>query len=310
MRKILITGAAGLVGQNIIARLKGVEGLEIVGIDKHPSNTALLRQLNPEIEVIEADLAEPGEWQDAFRGVDAVLLNQAQIGGLDERDFIENNVTATENIVAAMRKHKTPYFVHISSSVVNSKADDFYTRSKTAQEQFVDTVTDIPHVILRPTLMFGWFDRKHLGWLRRFMDRVPVFPIPGDGKFIRQPLYVGDFAAIIISSMEKMATGTYDISGLEQVYYGDLINLIHTTVKPKARIIHIPYTVFWWLLFVYGRLSSKPPFTTSQLEALVIPETFPVIDWPAVFGVEATPLRNAITETYLHPTYSKIVLDF
>lgn len=310
MRKILITGAAGLVGQNIIARLKGVEGLEIVGIDKHPSNTALLRHLNPEIEVIEADLAEPGEWQDAFRGVDAVLLNQAQIGGLDEREFIENNVTATENIVAAMRKHKTPYFVHISSSVVNSKADDFYTRSKTAQEQFIDTVTDIPHVILRPTLMFGWFDRKHLGWLRRFMDRVPVFPIPGDGKFIRQPLYVGDFAAIIISSMENMPTGTYDISGLEQVYYGDLINLIHTTVKPKARIIHIPYRVFWWLLFVYGKLSSKPPFTTSQLEALVIPETFPVIDWPAVFGVEATPLRNAITETYLHPTYSKIVLDF
>ncbi|MGV1820011.1 NAD-dependent epimerase/dehydratase family protein [Agrobacterium sp. CG160-95] len=310
MKKILITGAAGLVGQNIIARLKGVDGLEIIGIDKHPSNTALLRRLNPEIEVIEADLAVPGEWQNSFRGVDAVLLNQAQIGGLDEHEFIENNVTATENIVVAMRMHKTPYFVHISSSVVNSKADDFYTRSKTAQEQFIDTVTDIPHVILRPTLMFGWFDRKHLGWLRRFMDRTPVFPIPGDGKFIRQPLYVGDFAAIIISSMEKMPTGTYDISGLEQVYYGDLINLIHSTVKPKARIINIPYRVFWWLLFVYGKLSSKPPFTTSQLEALVIPETFPVIDWPAVFGVEATPLRKAISETYLHPTYSKIVLDF
>ncbi|KAA3498878.1 NAD-dependent epimerase/dehydratase family protein [Rhizobium rhizogenes] len=310
MKKILITGAAGLVGQNIIARLKGIGGLEIIGIDKHPSNTALLRRLNPDIKVIEADLAVPGEWQNALQGVDTVLLNQAQIGGLDEQEFIENNVTATENIVAAMRTHKTPYFVHISSSVVNSKADDFYTRSKTAQEQFIDTVTDIPHVILRPTLMFGWFDRKHLGWLRRFMDRTPVFPVPSDGRFIRQPLYVGDFAAIIISSMEKMPTGTYDISGLEQVYYGDLINLIHDTVKPKARIINIPYKLFWWLLFVYGKLSSKPPFTTSQLEALVIPETFPVIDWPVLFGVEATPLRNAITETYLHPTYSKIVLDF
>lgn len=310
MKKILITGAAGLVGQNIIARLKGVDGLKIIGIDKHPSNTALLRRLNPEIEVIEADLAVPGEWENAFRGVDAVLLNQAQIGGLDESEFIDNNVTATENIVAAMRTHKTPYFVHISSSVVNSKADDFYTRSKTAQEQFIDTVTDIPHVILRPTLMFGWFDRKHLGWLRRFMDRTPVFPIPGDGKFIRQPLYVGDFAAIIISSMEKKPTGTYDISGLEQVYYGDLINLIHSTVKPKARIINIPYTVFWWLLFFYGKFNSKPPFTTSQLEALVIPETFPVIDWPTLFQVEATPLHTAISETYLHPTYSKIVLDF
>jgi len=310
MRKIIITGAAGLVGQNVIARLKSVPDLKLVGIDKHPSNTVLLRKLHPEIEVIEADLATDGAWIEAIAGADAVLLNQAQIGGLDEQEFVDNNVVATEKIVAAMRRHATPYFVHISSSVVNSKADDFYTRSKTAQEKFIDTVTDIPHVILRPTLMFGWFDRKHLGWLRRFMDRVPVFPIPGNGKFIRQPLYVGDFANIIISSLTNRPTGTYDISGLEQIHYGDLIRLIHTTVKPKARIVHIPYHVFWWLLFVYGKFSSKPPFTTSQLEALVIPETFAVIDWPAIFGVPATPLDNAIAETYLDPRYSSIVLDF
>ncbi|MGO4441180.1 NAD-dependent epimerase/dehydratase family protein [Rhizobium sp. RAF56] len=310
MQKIVITGAAGLVGQNVIARLKGTPGLKIVGIDKHASNTALLRKLHPEIEVIEADLATGGAWMDAFAGADAVLLNQAQIGGLDEQEFVDNNVVATEKIVAAMRRHATPYFVHISSSVVNSRADDFYTRSKTTQERFIDTVTEIPHVVLRPTLMFGWFDRKHLGWLRRFMDRVPVFPIPGDGNFIRQPLYVGDFANIVISSLTNRPTGTHDISGLEQIHYGDLIRLVHTTVKPKARIVHIPYHVFWWLLCVYGKFNSKPPFTTSQLEALVIPETFAVIDWPTIFGVPATPLRNAIAETYLDPRYSNIVLDF
>ncbi|MEW9539123.1 NAD-dependent epimerase/dehydratase family protein [Agrobacterium radiobacter] len=310
MPKIVVTGAAGLVGQNVIARLKTNPDLKIVGIDKHPGNTALLRKLHPEIEVINADLAVEGPWMDAFADADCVLLNQAQIGGLVEQEFIDNNITATEKIVEAMRRHRTPYFVHISSSVVNSKADDFYTRSKTAQEQFINTVNDIPHVVLRPTLMFGWFDRKHLGWLRRFMDRVPVFPIPGDGKFIRQPLYAGDFAKIIISSINNKKTGTYDISGLEQTDYGDVIRLIHHTVKPKARIVHIPYRLFWWLLFVYGKLSKKPPFTTSQLEALVIPETFAVIDWPAIFNVEATPLKTAIAESYLDPRYSKIVLDF
>lgn len=310
MQKIVITGAAGLVGQNVIARLKATPGLKIVGIDKHPTNTALLRRLHPEIQVIEADLAIEGPWMDAFADADTVLLNQAQIGGLIEQEFTDNNVIATEKIVEAMRRHGTPYFVHISSSVVNSKADDFYTRSKTTQERFIDTVSDIPHVVLRPTLMFGWFDRKHLGWLRRFMERVPVFPIPGNGKFVRQPLYVGDFANIIISSLRSRKTGTYDISGLEQTYYGDVIRLIHKTVKPKARIVHISYQLFWWLLFVYGKFSAKPPFTTSQLEALVIPETFPVIDWPTIFDVRATPLKDAIAESYLDPRYSTIVLDF
>jgi nucleoside-diphosphate-sugar epimerase len=307
--RIVVTGAAGLVGQNLIARLKRQQGVSIVGIDKHPTNTALLRRIHPEMTVIEADLAVDGPWQDAFAGADVVVLNQAQIGGLDEAEFVANNVTATERIVEAMRRHHVPYFVHISSSVVNSRADDFYTRSKTAQERYIDTV-EIPHVVLRPTLMFGWFDRKHLGWLRRFMDRTPVFPIPGDGKFIRQPLYVGDFAAIIASCLASRATGTYDISGREQIHYGDLIRMIHAIVQPKARIIHLPYTVFWALLWAYARIDRNPPFTTRQLEALVIPETFPVIDWPGIFGVTATPLRTALEETYRHPDYSGIVLDF
>ena len=307
--RIVVTGAAGLVGQNLIARLKRQQGVSIVGIDKHPTNTALLRRIHPEMTVIEADLAVDGPWLDAFAGADAVVLNQAQIGGLDEAEFVANNVTATERIVEGMRRHHVPYFVHISSSVVNSRADDFYTRSKTAQERYIDTV-EIPHVVLRPTLMFGWFDRKHLGWLRRFMDRTPVFPIPGDGKFIRQPLYVGDFVAIIASCLASRATGTYDISGREQIHYGDLIRMIHAIVQPKARIIHLPYRVFWVLLWAYARVDRNPPFTTRQLEALVIPETFPVIDWPGIFGVTATPLRTALEETYRHPDYSGIVLDF
>jgi nucleoside-diphosphate-sugar epimerase len=307
--KIVITGAAGLVGQNLIARLKHKPDLRIIGIDKHPANTAFLRRIHPEIEVIEGNLAQPGAWSDVFAGADAVVLNQAQIGGLDEAEFAANNVIATENIVVAMRTHHTPYFVHISSSVVNSRADDFYTRSKSAQERLIDKV-EIPHVVLRPTLMFGWFDRKHLGWLRRFMDRSPLFPIPGNGRFIRQPLYAGDFVAIIASCLNARTTGTHDISGQEQIYYGDLIRMIHDIAKPRARIVHIPYRLFWILLYVYALVDRNPPFTTQQLEALVIPETFPVIDWPKIFGIPATPLRTALEETYLDPRYSGIVLDF
>jgi len=42
--------------------------------------------------------------------------------------------------------------------------------------------------------MFGWFDRKHLGWLSRFMKKVPVFPIPGHGHYasIHCCYYLGD----------------------------------------------------------------------------------------------------------------------
>lgn len=309
MRKIVITGAAGLVGQNLVARLKKRPELSLVGIDKHATNVRTFRHMHPEVEIIEADLATPGPWEAAFAGADGVVLNQAQIGGLNEGEFIANNVTATERVLDAMRKHASPYFVHISSSVVNSAADDFYTRSKTRQEAIV-AACGIKHVILRPTLMFGWFDRKHLGWLRRFMDRTPVFPIPGDGRFVRQPLYVGDFAQIIATCLDRRTEGVFDISGQEKVFYGGLIRLIRDTVRSKARIVHIPFRLFWFLLWLYARFDKNTPFTTSQLEALVIPETFPVIDWPAEFGVPATPLPQALRETYLDPVYSKVVLEF
>ncbi|QDM28191.1 NAD-dependent epimerase/dehydratase family protein [Tardiphaga sp. vice304] len=309
MRKIIITGAAGLVGQNLVARLKARADFELVGIDKHTANVALFREAHPEVTMIEADLAVPGVWAECFAGADTVVVNQAQIGGLFIEEFVANNVTATEHILAAAHAHAVPYVVGISSSVVNSSADDFYTRTKTAQEKLFDAC-NIPHVTLRPTLMFGWFDRKHLGWLRRFMDKAPVFPIPADGNFMRQPLYVGDLVSIIVASIEQRKIGTFDISGLEKISYGGLIGMIHDIVKPRARIIHIPYALFWALLWVYALVDKQPPFTTGQLEALVIPEVFPVIDWPGEFGVASTPLRQSLSETYLHPDHSKIILSF
>jgi len=309
MRKIIITGAAGLVGQNLVARLKTRGEFEIIGIDKHSANVALFRKIHPEVEIIAADLAKPGAWAKSFADAQCVVINQAQIGGLLEAEFEANNVEATRHVLRAIDEYLVPFFVGISSSVINSTADDFYTRSKTAQEKLF-VASKVPNVILRPTLMFGWFDRKHLGWLRRFMDRTPFFPIPDDGGFLRQPLYVGDFAKVIIASIEQQKTGIFDISGRELVTYVELIKTIRSIVKSKARLVHIPYNLFWGLLWVYALFSKSPPFTTSQLEALIIPETFALIDWPQEFGVEATPLRTALKETYLDPIYAPVVLEF
>ena len=114
--------------------------------------------------------------------------------------------------------------------------------------------------------------------------------------------------SIIISSIERRKVGIFDISGLEKISYGDLIALIHETVKPRARIVHIPYAMFWALLWLYARVNHNPLFTTSQLEALVIREVFPTIDWPGEFAISATPLRHALCETYLDPEFSPITL--
>jgi uncharacterized protein YbjT (DUF2867 family) len=199
--------------------------------------------------------------------------------------------------------------VNISSSVVNSMAVDNYTETKKAQEALT-LASGIRQVVLRPTLMFGWFDRKHVGWLARFMQKTPVFPIPGDGKYLRQPLYAGDFSAIIASALEHETTGTFDITGLERIDYIDLMRAVKEASGAKARIQKLPYGMFKLLLQANALVDKNPAFTVKQLEALVTPDVFEVIDWPGIFGIQATPLREALRITFQDPVYSKVVLEF
>lgn len=308
--KIVIPGAAGLVGQNLLIQLKAQGYSNIVAIDKHPENLVQVRELHPEIDVIEADLAEPGNWQAAFKGADIVVMLQAQIGAKNIEPFIRNNVTATENILAVIKQEKIAYVVHVSSSVVNSVADDFYTRTKKQQEQLV-VKSGIAHCILRPTLMFGWFDRKHLGWLSRFMEKTPVFPIPGHGRYMRQPLYEKDFCQVIISAMKQQPDNqSYNITGRDEVDYIDIIKSIKTAKKLKTLIVKVPFSLFKVMMAVYGLFSKNPPFTTQQLDALVADDKFELIPWWQIFSVEPTPFQQAIDETFNHPTYSHIRLEF
>jgi nucleoside-diphosphate-sugar epimerase len=307
--KIVFTGAAGLVGQNLLPRLRDMGFADITGIDKHPTNVEILRRYNPTINVIHADLATQDGWQDSLEGCTTLVIGHAQIGGIVHDEFIRNNVDATERLLKVALEHKIPYIVHISSSVVNSQTVDDYTETKKEQERLVDACS-IPHVVLRPTLMFGWFDRKHVGWLARFMERTPVFPIPGTGRYLRQPLYAGDFANIIASAIDRKITGAYNISGQTKIDYIDLIRQVKEATGSSIPIIRIPYGIFWLLLRINALWDSNPAFTTKQLQALVTPDIFEVIDWPGIFGVPATPLKQALEVTFRDPVYSKIVLDF
>ena len=309
-QKIILPGGAGLVGQNLVARLKAQGYTNLVVLDKHRANLEVLRRMHPELTIEFADLAERGDWQRHFSNARAVVMLQAQIGGPDYADFERNNLTSTRNVLDAIRAGQVEQLVHISSSVVESVADDFYTNTKKAQEQMVIS-SGIPCPVLRPTLMFGWFDRKHLGWLSRFMKKVPVFPVPGDGRYLRQPLYVGDFCNVIISCIENRITeGIYNISGHEKVDYIDIIREIKRATGAGALIMTIPYGLFYALLWLWGLFDRNPPFTTQQLAALVAKDEFEVIDWPRLFGVPCTGFADAIRETFCDPTYSAVVLEF
>ncbi|MBI5447668.1 MAG: NAD(P)-dependent oxidoreductase [Gammaproteobacteria bacterium] len=308
--KIILPGGAGLVGQNLVILLKARGFTDIVVLDKHRVNLAIFQKLHPDVIAHYADFAEQGNWTSQFKDADVVVMLQAQIGGNNPQQFIRNNIDSTRLILDQIKYYKISRLIHVSSSVTESSADDFYTNTKKEQESLV-VKSGIPSVILRPTLMFGWFDRKHLGWLSRFMQKSPIFPIPGKGQYPRQPLFVRDFCNIIISCIEnKNYNGIYNISGYEYINYIDVVFEIKKAIKAKSKILKLPYKFFYALLRVWEFFDNNPPFTTQQLAALVAKDNFEVIDWPSIFNVSPTPFSMAIHETFNDSRYGKIVLEF
>jgi len=309
LAKIVITGAAGLVGQNLLLLLAESGDRTLVAIDKQKANLQLAKTLNPRVVAVEGDLAAAGKWEDEFQNADAAVILHAQITGKSASLFDRNNLEATRLVLEAIGRHRVPFTILVSSSVVNSVAHDDYTRTKTAQERlFLES--GLPGCILRPTLMYGWFDPKHLGWLARFMEKAPVFPIPGHGRYMRQPLYNRDFCRAIAWCLEHRPLGRiYDIVGSERIDYIDMIREIRRAKRLHTPIIRIPYRLFYFLLRLYAVFSRKPPFTADQLEALTAGDEFTGVDIKKTFGFEPTPFRAGIEETFCHPVYSKYLVE-
>lgn len=311
--KVFLPGGAGLVGLNLIALLREQHpDWSLLVVDKKAEAVAIGKRLFPEVEFLHEDLTQVAgvAWPGAIRDCEACVMLQAEIGNTDPSQFERNNIRSTEIVLAQMRETAIERLIHISSSVVNSVATDLYTQTKRRQEALVRDAWP-QAVVLRPTLMFGWFDRKHLGWLARFLRKSPLFPIPGSGRFLRQPLFVADFCQLIERCLvHPSLQGVYDITGLEQVSYISLMRQLRQAVGSRSWIIHLPIPVFACLLRLWALVSSQPAFTDAQLKALTAGDAFDVIDWPGLFQVAPTPLAEALRITYQDPRFAHLEMPF
>ncbi|MBT3451153.1 NAD-dependent epimerase/dehydratase family protein [archaeon] len=297
MKKIVITGATGLVGFNLLSIIDG-DKYNIIAIDKNKNNLKLGKKLFPKVNFVHADLSEIDDsWIDLIKESDCVISLHAQISSPQKDPYIKNNVGATKNLIKVCEKNKVNNFIYFSSSVVISVADDHYTNTKRDGENLVKN-SNLNYTILRPPLMYGCFDVKHLGFMAKLMDVSPIFPVPGSGKYMRQPLYVLDICKIVLKIIElEPENKIYNIIGKEKINFIDLLKIIAQERKMKRLFFKIPIPVFLFLLKIFGLLTSKKPFVPEQLTALMAGDDFPLSNWEETFKIKYTPFREAIKET-------------
>ncbi len=123
--RIFLTGATGLIGRRLVAdRLARGDSLTVVSRDG-----ARARALAGEIDVVEADLMEPGPWQQRVNGCDAVV-HLAGAGVADRRWtrayralIVDSRIEGTRRIVDAIEGAAARPRILVNASAVGYYGD-------------------------------------------------------------------------------------------------------------------------------------------------------------------------------------------
>ena len=292
--KILITGGAGFVGKNLIRVMKevGFNPVDITVIDKDEVNLNFVKNLG--VTAVLADLSLPGQWGDNFDHQDLVITLQAQISGPKYEDFRRNNIEATQNVIEAAKKFGVKKIIHFSSAAVLSVRQDFYATTKKAGDELVKN-SRLSYVILQPSLMYGPLDNKNIGWLINFAKKCPIFPIPGNGQYPRQPIYIDDMSHLVIEFIKNFPSEdrVYSINGQQVINFREIISTVLKNMGGLRTAVYLPLPIFLFLLRIYDIL-FKSPFTPDQIKSLTSGDVFPEYPWWDEFKIEMTSFDQGV----------------
>lgn len=270
--RILVTGGAGFIGSNFIRHLiANYPDYRIVNLDKltYAGNLENLAAVwdNPRHRFVKGDIADSSRLDNIFKeGLDAVVNFAAEShvdrSIIDSQPFIHTNVVGTLALLEAARRHpaKTGRFLQVSTDEVYGSLSlgvaaretsplspsSPYAASKAAADLLALAyfrTYGLPVVIARSSNNYGpyQFPEKLIPLMvTNALADLPL-PVYGDGKNIRDWLYVEDncraLAAIMVSGTpgEIYNVGTEELKTNLEVLEFILCNLS----KPRTLITYV-----------------------------------------------------------------------
>jgi NADH dehydrogenase len=97
----------------------------------------------------------------------------------------------------------------------------------------------VSHAIVRPTVTFGPGDilLNNLAWTLR---RLPVFGIPGDGRYPIQPVHIDDIADLAVRAGSLPSGTVVDAAGPDTFSFREFVAVVREAIGSHAAILPMP----------------------------------------------------------------------
>jgi dTDP-glucose 4,6-dehydratase len=237
--RICVTGGAGFIGSHFVKRVLAA-GDEVVVLDKLTYSGNMANLDGCDVRFVRGDIVDPSAVAEAADGCDAIVNFAAEThvdrSILEGGDFLLTNVTGT-NVLLGYAQQAGVRLVHVSTDEVygdvapgeSSREDDSlrpsspYSAAKAGGDLLVLAhvrTYGVDALITRGSNTYGpnQYPEKILPlFVTNALDGAPL-PLYGDGKQVRDWLYVDDHCAGIELALRQGEAGeVYNVGGGEEV---------------------------------------------------------------------------------------------
>jgi NADH dehydrogenase len=208
---------------------------------------------------------DPGALARSLEGV-TTLYNTYWVRFERGRTTFATAVANSRALFEAARRAGVARIVHVSIANPSLDSPLPYYRGKALVEQAL-AAGDVPYAIVRPTWFFGGRDilTSNIAWVVRHM---PVFVVPGDGRYLVQPIHVDDFAQICLRAADGLTDVITDAVGPDLMTYEQLVRAVRDALGRRTPILHAPPAVVAALSRALGVLVRDVVLTDDEIRGL------------------------------------------
>lgn len=291
---ITIFGGTGFLGRHVVRNL-AKEGYKIKIITRNPAKAYFLKPYGDIGQIVASKLTSTAskDIADIIKGSYAVINTIGILFEKGKSTFENIHIDLVKNIATACTQEKIHKFIHISALGIETSSSK-YAKTKLTAEQVIKEI--YPNVtLIRPSVIFG----KEDNFFNKFA-KMPFLPLIGGGKTKFQPVYVGDVAKAVTTTIKRpLESKIFELAGPETLSLKEVYQRISLFTSKKITAIPLPFFMAKIIGFFAGVLPI-PPLTLDQVTSLqydnVLSNNNPTF---TDLDIEPKPL-NIILPTYLY----------